>query len=221
MTSKVQTIYIKGMVENLKLQGKESLLWSRPNLFSLGGGHRLHSFVVDDFTAQIDQYFIQGKFTQLVFNEGEEVELILLAQAKKDEYQILALLTQQKILHLCPTLFFNCSIHGIDESQNIPKWMYKFACVVIVLSWVYFSSLAGIIYGLMLGFFALVVVALMSIFIHALITRYQVYQLRKALFSNYFMQNIIPKKVEDHRYWYRMKEFIVDLNKLPINKFRQ
>ena len=90
---------VSGRISQLKcLHQEEQSWWHNWHIFS-----NYHKFEVTHFVAQIHQYPVCGAFTQLVFSEGDEVEVILKASPHAESFEVFAL-KQGQILHIQPAL---------------------------------------------------------------------------------------------------------------------
>ena len=207
--SDFRLIEIEGVIHQIHCIGNEPLTWWSPNQNLV---NRSRTFDIVHFSIQIGEHQLEGYFTQLVFNLGSKVNVVALDQDDGEKPQILALCTEHQILHINPFINNRCSrVHG---NQNIPQWIYSIALVVILMSWLYFRSWGGILYGLFIGFAVLVCVAFTWMCYTETKIDHDFTKLRKHLFATEIMTNIHQGQIYKDCYWYRMKEFIIDLNLL-------
>ena len=197
-----ELIQIRGVIKSLHYRDQQEVNWWNYRRSILYGAQ---NFETTCFSAQIEQYLIVGQFTQLVFSEGDEVEVILKPIEHSQEFHVLALQHKQ-ILHLMPEL--HTDYLYVDPNQHVPKWMLIVALLVTLASW---KSL-GVGAGLICGFSVLVVIAFGWILYKQLRGRWKKFLLNRQLFAMPMLKQLSLSKASQSHYWYRMKEFVIDLN---------
>lgn len=198
-------IQVSAQIKDLKLEGKSSVTWgSLKNLFAVS-----HCFEIEHFTAKVDDYNVQGGFTQLVFQEGDFVDVIIKRDDKNTCYEVLALLTDQDILHIAP--YLHPLFPRVNENQNIPKLIYYISSIVMIVMWLYCWSWSGLLIGVLFGFITLFLLSIGIVIHQSISERIRIYHLRKALFKTQLFSGIKQKDIDRHQHWYRMKEYVVDL----------
>ena len=206
-----------GTIQNIQHIKKDHIIWKEPNprLQDLTRQHqRNRSFSADQFSAQLDEVIIFGTFTQFVVEDNEHVEMIVSDEdynglhAKK----VIVLKSSAGILHIDPTL---AESYVQRYPINIPFWIHILAVIIFTGIVVYFQtwqSLKGAIFlivmmYLVVGFFLLQKTGYKQ-------DKYKRFELRKAVDNHPMLQGYSLSKLQNDQYYYRTKEFVINLKKL-------
>ncbi|WP_173911644.1 hypothetical protein [Acinetobacter sp. Marseille-Q1618] len=195
-------IQIQGVIKSLEYGDHKEINWwnyRRPVIYGP------QNFDATCFSAQIDQYSCVGHFTQLVFTEEDEVEVVLKRLENSQYYQVYALQHQQ-ILHLMPEL--HSSYLYVDPNQKVPNWMW----IISLLSILLLLKSFGIVGALIASFSVLVVIAFSWVLFRQLRGRWKNFLIKHQLFKMPLMQQISLSQASQSQHWYRMQEFVIDLN---------
>ncbi|KXO75281.1 hypothetical protein [Acinetobacter venetianus] len=206
-----ELLQIKGKISDIRHMGKKPFHWYKANSSLI---NQSYYFEVSHFLAYIDGYPLKGGFTDCTFYENDIVEVVILKKQDEKCYEVLALLSSKNILHIAP--FLHPKAPRINENQDIPRWVLNVSGLVMIVTWLGLHSIAGFFLGMVFAFFVLVCIALgWMVYVKTWQGDYDAYQLRSELFKMPMLQNIDYKRIGKEKYWYRMKEYVIDIKLLP------
>lgn len=201
---------IKGKIREVRFTGKKPFHWYKANS---GLMSRSYFFEVSHFSACIDGYPLKGGFTDCTFYENDIVEVVILKKQNEKCYEVLALLSSKNILHIAP--FLHPQASRINVNQDIPRCVWNVSGLAMMLIWLGLHSISGFLLGIVIGFLLLVCISLgWMVYVKSWQGDYDAYQLRSELFKMPMLQNIDYKRIGKEKYWYRMKEYVIDIKLL-------
>ena len=206
-----------GKIQNIQLIKKEQIIWKEinPKLQDLARQHqRNRSFSVDQFSAELDNVIIYGAFTQLAVEENEYVEMIVSDEEHNGLHakKVIALKSSKDILHIDPTL---AESYFQRYSIKIPLWIHILAAMFFAGIVIYFQTWDGFKNALFLITMMYFVVGFLLLQRTAYKTdKQRRFKLREALNGHPILQGYSLSKLQNDQYYYRTKEFLIDLTSL-------
>lgn len=123
------------------------------------------------------------------------------------------MLSSKNILHIAP--FLHPQAPRINVNQDIPRWVWNVSGLVMMFTWLGLHSISGFLLGIVIGFLLLVCISLgWMVYVKSWQGDYDAYQLRSELFKMPMLQDIDYKRIGKEKYWYRMKEYVIDIKLL-------
>lgn len=201
---------ISGKIHNIQISNTKMMRW---NIYMNAYKSGTPEFEVQYFQAQIDDLKVIGCFTDIVFKENEDIEVILCFDVKRQFCKLLALKTSNNILHIDPHLHSFAQL--FDFKEFLEKWFIPIVLMLVggnILMNLWLDIEIQLWDMLLFSCFILAIVY----FLNPLKMNKDSYyrNLSRKMWQMPMFQELSAQQVSQTKYFYKMKEYIIDLNKL-------
>ncbi len=208
--SKPELKQISGTIRKIDVLNSETMNW---NTYRGDSQYLSQSFDVIYYLMQIDDLEFEACFTTLVVTDNECVDAIICPSLNEQYGRILALKTQQHILHLDPRLHPRAELFSFKEFLN-----HYFLWIFLILIGVNLVLFGLSIQGSSLWDSLLFSCLILVIFYFINPTKLKRDRYMKQLFQQVqqmpMLKDIPIQQLANARYFYRMKEYVIDLSKV-------